>query len=58
MTKLKELEEEISILNKMLVSLVDLLEKRSILTHEEWEAEVRKKLKESGSLTKFRDLGD
>jgi len=43
--KKKSLEEEIAILDDMLDSLVELLEEKGILTTEEWEAKIKKKLR-------------
>lgn len=41
----KELEEEVALLDTMLTSLVDLLEDKGILTHEEWEKQIKKQVK-------------
>jgi len=41
----KELEEEVTLLDTMLSSLVDLLEDKGILTHEEWEKQIKKQVK-------------
>jgi hypothetical protein len=38
----KELEEEVELLSTMLESLVDLLEKKGVLTQAEWEKAVKK----------------
>jgi predicted nucleotidyltransferase len=38
----KELEEEVELLSAMLESLVDLLEKKGILTQAEWEKQIKK----------------
>lgn len=40
----KELEEEIALLDTMLSSLVDVLEEKGILTHEEWEKQIKKQV--------------
>lgn len=37
----KELEEEVELLSTMLESLVDLLEKKGILTQAEWEKQIK-----------------
>jgi hypothetical protein len=42
----KDIESEIKILNKMITSLVDLLEEKGIVTNEEWEKRMRKGIKE------------
>lgn len=41
----KDIESEIKILNKMITSLVDLLEEKGIVTNEEWEKKIRKEIK-------------
>lgn len=38
----KELEEEVNLLSTMLEALVELLEKKGILTQEEWEQNIKK----------------
>jgi mannitol/fructose-specific phosphotransferase system IIA component (Ntr-type) len=43
--KTKSKDEEIDILDTMLTSLVDLLEKKGVITQEEWEQEIKKRLK-------------
>ena len=50
--------EEIDLIDTMLTTLVDLLEEKGVLTHEEWEAKIEKKLKEKEKLVSFRDLKD
>jgi sensor domain CHASE-containing protein len=40
----KELEEEVELLSAMLESLVDLLEKKGILTQSEWEKTIKGKV--------------
>lgn len=45
--------KEIRTLNKMLVALVDLLEEKGILTHEEWDKKVKQELKETKGLKKL-----
>ncbi|MDA4128778.1 MAG: hypothetical protein OK422_04945 [Thaumarchaeota archaeon] len=44
-TPKKSKDEEIDILDTMLTSLVDLLEKKGVITQEEWEQEIKKRLK-------------
>lgn len=41
------LKSELRTLNKMLVALVDLLEEKGILTHEEWDKKVEQELEET-----------
>jgi sensor domain CHASE-containing protein len=40
----KELEEEVELLSTMLESLVQLLEKKGILTQAEWEKQIKQKI--------------
>ena len=37
--------EEVDILDTMLASLVDILERKGVITQEEWEQEIKKRLK-------------
>jgi hypothetical protein len=41
----KSKDEEIDILDTMITSLVDLLEKKGVITQTEWEQEIKKRLK-------------
>ena len=41
----KELAEEIDLLSAMLESLVQLLEEKGVLTQQEWEKKIKKKVK-------------
>lgn len=53
----KELALEIDILDHMVAALVDVLEKKGILTSEEWEKEVKAKVETAAKTTKsFRDV--
>jgi hypothetical protein len=40
----KELQEEVELLSTMLESLVELLEKKGLLTQAEWEKRVKEKI--------------
>jgi DNA-binding HxlR family transcriptional regulator len=53
---LKELAQEIDVLDKMLSSLVEVLEEKGILTQEEWEDKVKVKIKGKKNLKSFRDI--
>lgn len=46
-------KSEIRTLNKMLTALVDILEEKGILTHEEWDQKVREELEETNGLKKL-----
>lgn len=52
----KSMQKEIDLLDDMLTALVDILEEKGILTHEEWEIKIKMKIDESKSLVNFRDL--
>ena len=55
--RIKELALEIDILDHMLASLVDVLEKKGILTSEEWEKEIKSKIETSAKTTEsFREV--
>ena len=51
--KIEDIKEELEILDDMLSALVDLLIEKGIITDEEWEKKVKKKLKESEKLEKI-----
>jgi predicted DNA-binding transcriptional regulator len=54
---IKELGLEIDILDHMVAALVDVLEKKGILTSEEWEKEIKSKIETAAKTTKsFRDV--
>ncbi len=40
----RELAEEVDLLDTMLTSLVELLEEKGVLTHEEWEKHIKKRI--------------
>jgi hypothetical protein len=54
----RDIDGEIYHLDKMITSLVELLEEKGILEYEEWENKLRDKLEEVKGLTKFEDLED
>jgi len=51
----RDVEGELYHLDKMITSLVELLEKKGILTYEEWEVKIRKNIENAISLTRFED---
>jgi DNA-binding MarR family transcriptional regulator len=55
-TSLRELAEEIDVLDDMLSALVDILEEKGFLTHEEWEKRIKVKIEKSKGKVSFRDL--
>ena len=55
--RIRELGLEIDILDHMLASLVDVLERKGILTSEEWEKEIKQKIETSAKTTQsFREI--
>jgi hypothetical protein len=46
MKSMKHLEEEMAILDDMIDALVELLEKKGIITTKEWETRIREKIEE------------
>jgi predicted DNA-binding transcriptional regulator len=55
--RVKELALEIDILDHMIAALVDVLEKKGVLTSEEWEKEVKSKVETAAKTTQsFREV--
>ena len=55
--RIRELGLEIDILDHMLASLVDVLERKGVLTSEEWEKEIKQKIETSAKTTQsFREI--
>jgi predicted DNA-binding transcriptional regulator len=55
--RVKELATEISILDHMLSALVDVLERKGVLTSEEWEKEIKAKIETAAKTTQsFREI--
>lgn len=54
----KDIEGELYHLDKMITSLVEILEENGIRTYDEWEVRIRKKIEDSKGLTKFEELED
>ena len=52
----KELAQEIDALDRMLTSLVELLEEKGILTNREWEKRIESKVARAKGITEYRDL--
>jgi len=55
-TSLRELAEEIDVLDEMLSALVEVLEEKGILTQEDCEKKIKAKLEKNKGKTSFRDL--
>ena len=51
-----ELAEELDTLDTMLSSLVEVLEKKGILTEDEWEKQIKANIKKASGKTKYRDI--
>jgi hypothetical protein len=54
----RDIEGELNHLDKMMTSLVELLEEKGIITQAEWETRIRQKVEGSKDLTRFEDLKD
>jgi hypothetical protein len=55
--RVKELALELDIVDHMISALVDLLEKKGVLTSEEWEKEVKSKVEKAAKTTQsFREI--
>lgn len=51
---LKELAQEIDVLDHMLTSLVEVLEEKGLMTQEEWEQKIKAKIEKA--VKSYRDL--
>jgi transcription initiation factor IIE alpha subunit len=55
--RIKELSIEIDILDHMLAALVDVLEKKGVLTSDEWEKEIKSKIETTAkTMQSFREV--
>lgn len=55
--RIKELALEIDIMDHMLAALVDVLERKGVLTSEEWEKEIKSKIETAAKTTQsFREI--
>jgi len=54
--QLRDIAEGIDVFDEMLSALVELLEEKGVLTQEEWEGRIKKKIEEGKGKTRFRDL--
>lgn len=52
----REIAEELDVMDDMLDALVELLEEKGILTHEEWEDRIRKRIEKNKKLNSYRDV--
>ena len=55
--EIRELKQEIDILDHMLDALVNVLEEKGVMTSEEWEKKIKTKLEESAKTAQsFREV--
>jgi hypothetical protein len=54
--QVREVAEEIDVLDDMLSALVEVLEEKGILTQEEWEKRIKAKIEKNKGKVSFRDL--
>jgi hypothetical protein len=52
----RELAEEIDTLDMMLSSLVEVLERKKILSQDEWETQIKTNIEKAVGKTKYRDI--
>jgi hypothetical protein len=52
----REIAEELDTLDMMLSSLVEVLEKKGILTENEWENQIKTNIEKSKGKIKYRDI--
>lgn len=55
-SEIREIAEEIDVLDNMLSALVEVLEEKGILTQEEWEKKIKTKMENNRGKVSFRDL--
>lgn len=53
---IKQLAEELDTFDIMLSSLVEILEKKGVLTQEEWENKIKNKIDEKTKSSSYRDI--
>ena len=54
-SEIRDVEEEVDLLDDMLTSLVELLEEKGVVTQKEWEKKIEHRIKGKPS-TSIRDL--
>jgi ribosomal protein S13 len=52
----RELAEELDTLDMMVSSLVEVLEKKGVLTQEDWERQIKLNIEKSMGKKKYRDI--
>ena len=53
---IRDLAKEIDVFDDMLTSLVEVLEKKGILTQEEWENKIKSKIEKRSKSTSYREI--
>lgn len=53
---IKAVAEELDSLDMMLSSLVEVLQKKGILTEDDWEQQIKINMEKSSGKTKYRDI--
>lgn len=53
---IREIAEELDSLDMMLSSLVEVLERKGILTEDEWEKQIKANVEKASGKTKYRDI--
>lgn len=53
---IKEIAEELDVLDDMVSALVEVLEEKGIMTQEEWETKIQSKLEKRSKTVSYRDL--
>ena len=53
---IREIAEEIDVLDDMLSALVDVLEEKGLITQEEWEKRIKNKIEKNKGKVSYRDL--
>ena len=54
----RDIEGELDHLDKMITSLVELLDEKGVIGYDEWERRIREKIEATRGFIKFEDLED
>jgi len=55
-SQVREVAEEVDVLDDMLSALVEVLEEKGVLTQEEWEKKIKSKIEKNKGKVSYRDL--
>jgi len=55
-SEIRDVKDEMDLLDDMLASLVELLEEKGVITQEEWEKKIQAKIEKAKGMTSFRNL--